>query len=55
MSGFNLLNSTAKLTVVQNNIDQLQDVTISSIADLQNQLDMSSTVCLSMAPFAFGF
>ena len=40
MSNVNLLNSVDKITVVQNNIDQLQNLTISSITDLQNQLDL---------------
>ena len=37
---FNLLNSIDKITVVQNNVNELHDLTISSITDLQNQLDI---------------
>ena len=39
-SGLNLLNSIDKITVIQNNVTELHDLTISSITDLQNQLDL---------------
>ena len=38
-SGSNLLNSFDKITVVQNNVNELHDLTISSIVNLQNDLD----------------
>ena len=37
---FSILNEDSKITVVQNNVDQLKNLTISSVADLQNQLDL---------------
>ena len=39
-SGLNMLNADSKITVVQNNVDQLKNLTISSVTDLQNQLDL---------------
>ena len=39
-SGLNLLDSIDKITVIQNNVTELHDLTISSITDLQNQLDL---------------
>ena len=39
-SGLNLLNSIDKIIVIQNNVTELHDLTISSITDLQNQLDL---------------
>ena len=39
-SGFSIINADSKITVVQNNVDQLKNLTISSVADLQNQLDL---------------
>ena len=38
-SGLNILNADDKVTVVQNNVNALQTLTISSVTDLQNQLD----------------
>ena len=38
-SGLNILNADDKVTVVQNNVNALQSLTISSVTDLQNQLD----------------
>ena len=38
-SGLNILNADDKITVVQNNVNALQSLTISSVTDLQNQLD----------------
>ena len=35
-----ILNEDSKITIVQNNVDQLKNLTISSVADLQNQLDL---------------
>ena len=35
---FSILNEDSKITVVQNNVDQLKNLTISSVTDLQNQL-----------------
>ena len=37
---FSILNEDTKITVVQNNVDQLKNLTISSVTDLQNQLDL---------------
>ena len=37
---FSILNEDSKITVVQNNVDQLKNLTISSVTDLQNQLDL---------------
>ena len=37
---FSILSEDSKITVVQNNVDQLKNLTISSVADLQNQLDL---------------
>ena len=37
---FSILNEDTKITVVQNNVDQLKNLTISSVSDLQNQLDL---------------
>ena len=37
---FSLLNADSQITIVQNNVDQLKNLTISSVADLQNQLDL---------------
>ena len=37
---FSILNEDSKVTVVQNNVDQLKNLTISSVTDLQNQLDL---------------
>ena len=37
---FSILNEDSKITVVQNNVDQLKKFTISSVTDLQNQLDL---------------
>ena len=37
---FSILNEDSKITIVQNNVDQLKHLTISSVADLQNQLDL---------------
>ena len=39
-SGLSILNADSKITVVQNNVDQLKELTISSVTDLQNQLDL---------------
>ena len=39
-SGLNILNADDKITIVQNNVDQLKNLTIGSVADLQNQLDL---------------
>ena len=36
-SGLNILNADDKITVVQNNVNALQSVTLSPITDLQNQ------------------
>ena len=38
-SGLNILNADDKVAVVQNNVNALQTLTISSVTDLQNQLD----------------
>ena len=35
-----LLNADSQITIVQNNVDQLKNLTISSVTDLQNQLDL---------------
>ena len=40
-SGLSLLNADCQITIVQNNVDQLKNLTISSVSDLQNQLDYS--------------
>ena len=37
---FSILNEDSQITIVQNNVDQLKNLTISSVADLQNQLDL---------------
>ena len=37
---FSILNEDTKITVVQNNVDKLKNLTISSVTDLQNQLDL---------------
>ena len=37
---FSILNEDTKITVVQNSVDQLKNLTISSVTDLQNQLDL---------------
>ena len=37
---FSILKEDSKITVVQNNVDQLKNLTISSVTDLQNQLDL---------------
>ena len=39
-SGLNILNADDKITIVQNNVDQLKNLTIGSVSDLQNQLDL---------------
>ena len=39
---FSILNEDSKITVVQNNVDQLKNLTISSVTDLHNQLDLRS-------------
>ena len=39
---FSILNEDSKITAVQNNVDQLKNLTISSVTDLQNQLDLRS-------------
>ena len=39
-SGLHILNADDKITIVQNNVDQLKNLTIGSVADLQNQLDL---------------
>ena len=39
-SGFSIINADSKITVVQNNVDQLKNLTISSVSDLPNQLDL---------------
>ena len=39
-SGLNILNADSQITIVQNNVDQLKNLTISSVSDLQNQLDL---------------
>ena len=38
-TGLSILNADSKITVVQNSVDQLKNLTISSVSDLQNQLD----------------
>ena len=35
-----MLNADSQITIVQNNVDQLKNLTISSVTDLQNQLDL---------------
>ena len=37
---FSILNEDTKITLVQNNVDQLKNLTISSVEDLQHQLDL---------------
>ena len=37
---FSILNEDSKVTVVQNNVDRLKSLTISSVEDLQQQLDL---------------
>ena len=37
---FSLRNADSQITIVQNNVDQLKNLTISSVSDLQNQLDL---------------
>ena len=39
-SGLNMLNGDSQITNVQNNVDQLKILTISSVSDLQNQLNL---------------
>ena len=39
-TGFSILNADSRITVVQNNVDQLKELTMSSVTDLQNQLDL---------------
>ena len=39
-SGYSLLNADSQITIVQNNVDQLKNLKISSVSDLQNQLDL---------------
>ena len=39
-SGLNILNADDKITIVQNNGDQSKNLTIGSITDLENQLDV---------------
>ena len=38
-SGLNMLNADSQITIVQNNVAQLKNLTINSVSDLQNQLD----------------
>ena len=38
-SGLTILNADDKVTVVQNNVNALQTLTISSVTGLQNHLD----------------
>ena len=38
-TGLNMLNSDSHITIVQNSVNQLK-ITISSVSDLQNQLDL---------------
>ena len=39
-SGYSLLNADSQITIVQNNVDQLKNLTIRTVSDLQNQLDL---------------
>jgi len=39
-TGFSILNADSQITIVQNNVDQLKNLTISSVTDLQTQLDL---------------
>ena len=41
-SGLSLLNADSQITIVQNNVDQLKNLAISSVSDLQHQLDLRS-------------
>ena len=35
-----MLNADSQMTIVQNNVDQFDNPRISSVSDLQNQLDL---------------
>ena len=39
-SALKMLNADSQITIVQNNVDQLKSLTLSSVSDLQNQLDL---------------
>ena len=39
-SGLNMLNADSQITIVQNNVDQLKNLTSSSVSDLNNQLNL---------------
>ena len=37
---FSILNEDSKITIVQNSVDQLKTLTISSVSDLNHQLNL---------------